>query len=156
MNIINLSFAEFAQRVTVKEICEFEKCVSLKLDSKYYRSRYEGEGIHKIITKTSTKTSLFKHSEDFTTKKWKFSAKHSDIFHTSAQNIDCGYSLEPLRRGGSKEYSQSMFLSRNKKNNVYPCKTQFYYIKWGLMGSTLYRHVFVMYWRFWYNEYHNK
>ena len=26
---------------------------------------------------------------------------------------------------------QSMFLSRNKKNNVYPCKPQFYYIKVG-------------------------
>ena len=24
-----------------------------------------------------------------------------------------------------------MFLSRNKKNNVYPCKHQFYYIKVG-------------------------
>ena len=31
------------------------------------------------------------------------------IFHISAQNIDCGYSLEPLRRGGSNEYPQSMF-----------------------------------------------
>ena len=27
-----------------------------------------------------------------------------DIFHTSDQNIDCGYSLEPPRRGGSNEY----------------------------------------------------
>ena len=27
----------------------------------------------------------------------------------SAQNIDCGYSLEPPRRGGSNEYPQSMF-----------------------------------------------
>ena len=26
------------------------------------------------------------------------------------------------------------FLSRNKKNNVYPCKPQFYYIKAGLKG----------------------
>ena len=42
-----------------------------------------------------------------------------------------GYSLEPPRRGGSNEYPQSMFLSRNKKNNVYPCKPQFYYIKVG-------------------------
>ena len=25
------------------------------------------------------------------------------------KNIDCGYSLEPPRRGGSNEYSQSMF-----------------------------------------------
>ena len=67
-----------------------------------------------------------------------------------AQNIDCGYSLEPLRRGGSNEYPQSMFFfSRKKKNNVYPCKLQFYYIKLGFKGgwgggSKLYRLVFVM------------
>ena len=66
------------------------------------------------------------------------------FFHVSAQNIDCGYSLEPPRRGGSSKYPQSMCLSRNKKNNVYPCKPQFYYIKWGFRGSKLYRYVFVM------------
>ena len=49
-----------------------------------------------------------------------------------------------IRRGGSNEYTQSMFLSRNKKNNLYPCKPQCYYIKWGLKGSKLYRHVFMM------------
>ena len=53
-------------------------------------------------------------------KTWKFLEKKSDIFHLSAQNIDCEYSLEPPRRGGSNEYPQSMFLSWNKKN-VYPC-----------------------------------
>ena len=63
-----------------------------------------------------------------------FQMKNSDIFHISAQNIDCGYSLEPPRRGGSNEYPQSMFLGRNKKNNVYPCKPQFYYIKVGFKG----------------------
>ena len=73
-----------------------------------------------------------------------FQIKNSDIFHISAQNIDCGYSLEPPRRGGSNEYPQSMFLSRNNKNNVYPCKPQFYYIKVGFKGSKLYRYVFVM------------
>ena len=31
------------------------------------------------------------------------------IFLISAQNIDCGYSLEPPLRGGSNEYPQSMF-----------------------------------------------
>ena len=31
------------------------------------------------------------------------------IFLISVQNIDCGYSLEPPRRGGSNEYQQSMF-----------------------------------------------
>ena len=34
-----------------------------------------------------------------------FQIKNSDIFHISAQNIDCGYSLEPPRRGGSNEYT---------------------------------------------------
>ena len=65
----------------------------------------------------------------FPPKNENFEIKISDIFHISAQNIDCGYSLEPPRRGGSNEYPQSMFLSRNKKNNVYPCKPQLYYIK---------------------------
>ena len=63
-----------------------------------------------------------------------FQIKNSDIFHISVQNIDCGYSLELPWRGGSNEYPQSMFSSRNKKNNVYPCKPQFYYIKMGFKG----------------------
>ena len=63
-----------------------------------------------------------------------FQIKNSDIFRISAQIIDCGYSLEPPRQGGSNEYPQSMFLSRNKKNNVYPCKPQFYYVKVGFNG----------------------
>ena len=43
-----------------------------------------------------------------------FQIKNSDIVDISAQNIDCGYSLEPPQRGGSNKYPQSMFLSRNK------------------------------------------
>ena len=66
-----------------------------------------------------------------------FQIKNSDIFYISAQNMDCGYSLEPPRRGGSNEYPQSMFLSRNKKNNVYPCKPQFYYIKVWFKGVNI-------------------
>ena len=57
-----------------------------------------------------TKTRLFKYIENFITKKkGKFLVKIPDIFQISAQNIDCGYSLEPPRRGGSNEYPQSMF-----------------------------------------------
>ena len=33
------------------------------------------------------------------------------IFLISAQNIDCGYSLEPPRRGGSNEYPKCMFYA---------------------------------------------
>ena len=32
-----------------------------------------------------------------------FQLKNPNIFHISAQNINCGYSLEPPRRGGSNE-----------------------------------------------------
>ena len=79
------------------------------------------------------------------------------FFHISAQNKDYEYSLEPPRRGGpmyslepprrggSNEYPQSMLLIRNKKNNIYPCKPQFYYTKRVLRGSNLYKHVFVMF-----------
>ena len=39
-----------------------------------------------------------------------FQQKNFDIFLLIfAQNIDCGYSLEPPWRGGSNEYPQSMF-----------------------------------------------
>ena len=106
--------------------------------------------IRKFVVCTITKTCLFNILENLPPKRWKFSDKNSDIFHISAQNIDCGYSLEPPRwggsneypqyplepphRGGSNEYPQYMFLSRNKKNNVYSCKPQFYYIKVGFKG----------------------
>ena len=59
----------------------------------------------------------------------KISQPKTDIFHISAQNIDCGYSLEPPRLGRSNEHLHSTFLNRNKKHNVYPYKPQFYYIK---------------------------
>ena len=42
-------------------------------------------------------------------KKDNFQIKNSDIFHISAQNIDCRYTLEPPRRGGSNKYPQFMF-----------------------------------------------
>ena len=49
---------------------------------------------------------------------WKFHHQNTEsfqtkipifFFHISVKNIDCGYSLEPPRRGGSNEYPQSMF-----------------------------------------------
>ena len=45
-----------------------------------------------------------------------FQMKIFDIFLIFALNIDCGYTLEPPQRGGSNEYPQSMFWSKNKKN----------------------------------------
>ena len=42
-------------------------------------------------------------------KKETFQLKFLDIFLIFAQNIDCGDTLEPPRRGGSNEYPKSMF-----------------------------------------------
>ena len=61
--------------------------------------------------------------------------KFFDIFLISAQNIVCGYTLEPPQRGGSNEYPQSMFWSKKrKKKYVYPSKPHFFYIKVGCKG----------------------
>ena len=37
------------------------------------------------------------------------------MFHISAQNIDCMYSLEPPRRGDSNEYPQSVYEQKLEK-----------------------------------------
>ena len=52
----------------------------------------------RILGQVITKTRLFKYMENFTSKNWTFSDKKKEMifFHISAQNIDCGYSLEPL------------------------------------------------------------
>ena len=50
-----------------------------------------------------------------------FRCKNCDIFLIFAPKIDRGYKLR-------------MFKSKNKRNNVYPCKPQFYYIKVGCLG----------------------
>ena len=61
----------------------------------------------------------------FSTKNLKFHQKKIDSFLIFAQNKDCGYTLEPPRRGGSNVYPQSMFLSKNKKNRYTPANPSF-------------------------------
>ena len=48
-------------------------------------------------------------------KKENFQMKNFTISHNSAQNIDCGYSLEPPRRGGSNEYPNLCFEQKYEK-----------------------------------------
>ena len=63
--------------------------------------------------------------ENFTTKNWKFSdKKNPDIFYISDQNIDCGYSLEPLQWGVLIEIRKIMYTPVNP----------IYYIKMGFKG----------------------
>ena len=60
-----------------------------------------------------------------------------DIFNNFAQNIDCGYWLEPPRRGGSNEYPQSLcltFLSKIRKIGI-PLHTPVLLYKSGVQGG---------------------
>ena len=66
-----------------------------------------------------TKTRPFKYIENFTTKKKKtenFQIKMSDIFI---------FLLKTSRRGGSKEYPQSMFFSKIRKIMYTPVNPSF-------------------------------
>ena len=62
------------------------------------------------------------------------SVQNFDIFLIFAHNIDCGFTLEPPQRGGSNEYPQSMFSSKNKKNMYTRVNPTFFYIKVGCNG----------------------
>ena len=64
------------------------------------------------------------------------------IFLILLENIDCGYSLEPPRRGGSNEYPQSMFSSKMRKIFEFCLKI----FNFSMINYSVYlnRHVFVM------------
>ena len=49
-----------------------------------------------------------------------FQLKNKNTFRIFARNIDCGFTLEPPRRGGSNEYPQSMFWIKNRDIPAYP------------------------------------
>ena len=65
--------------------------------------------LHHVAPTFSNISSLRKHAYSNILKRLRpknenFQINNSEIFHISAQNIDCGYLLEPPRRGGSNEY----------------------------------------------------
>ena len=129
-----MSSAEFAQR----EVKFKEPALETRLfvDQSLKSLRFVVNFVSKIPYNLAYWNSLWKHAYSNTCilkisppKNENFQMKNSNIFRISDQNIECGYSLEPPQWGGSNEYPLSMFLSRNKKNNVYPFKPQFYYIK---------------------------
>ena len=71
-----------------------------------------------------------------------FQQKIFDIFLIFAQNIDCGYILEPPRRGGSNEYPQYMFWSKNEKNGFNPLQSPVLLYKTGVHGGKHYTDMF--------------
>ena len=67
-----------------------------------------------------------------------FKVVKNENFQRKFPNKDCGYTLEPPRSGGSNEYPQSMFWSKNKKNRYTPANPIFSYIKSGVQGGILF------------------
>ena len=63
-----------------------------------------------------------------------FQVKILILFIFLLKKIDYGYSLELSCQGGSTEYP---ILCLQQKNNLYPCKAQFYYIKVGFNGANI-------------------
>ena len=78
-----------------------------------------------------TKTSLFKYIGKFTSKIWKISDKNSNIFLMSAQKHRLWVLVRTALPRRFLRVPTIYILSRNMKNNVYPCTPQFYYIKVG-------------------------
>ena len=70
------------------------------------------------------------------------------IFLFSAENIDCGYSLEPPHRGGSNEYPKFMF-EQKKYQSFLSGNFQFLEVKFSIY---LNRRIFVM----WYHRTRNR
>ena len=58
------------------------------------------------------------------------------FFLIFAQNIDCGYTLEPPRRG------ESMFWTKNKETRYTPAYPLLYYMKVGFKGIFIARTCF--------------
>ena len=64
-----------------------------------------------------------------------FQIKIFDIFLIFAQNIDCGYTLEPPHLSEAVLTCTHNLCFRAKiRKNLYPCIPQFYYIKMGCKG----------------------
>ena len=62
-----------------------------------YQVDYFGSLVFIYCVHRITKQNLFKYTEILPPKNENFQIQNSDIFHISAQNIDCGYTLEPPR-----------------------------------------------------------
>ena len=75
-----------------------------------------------------------------------FQMKNSEFFLISAQNIDCGYSLEPPGCEAVLTGTHNLsFWAEIRKIMYTPVNPSCTIKKWSLRGSKLYRHVFVMF-----------
>ena len=101
--------AEFSKtRVNVLKICwmsgkQYRPCSDATVCGIQYMASALGKHAYSNILKI------------LQSKKENFPIKNPIFFHISSLNIDCGYSLELPRRGGSNVYPQSMFFNKVRK-----------------------------------------
>ena len=129
--------AALMRGITAEQIINFLKSHSHPEMMKTVRTRLNLFNLlcfHKPMKKKTTKKlwnmllSLRKlaiYRSFFCYKNENFHWKKFDIFLIFAQNMDCWYLLESSRRGGSNEYPQSLFWSKNKKNMYTPAYSSF-------------------------------
>ena len=126
-----------------------EYSLAMKLRGKVKKESFDGQHRHYIPKKQSN--SLRKHVYSNTLK---ISPLKTESFQIKIL-IFFTYFCSKHRLRALVRTVSALFFSRNEKNNVYPCKSQFYYIKVGLKRSKLYRYAFVMYLLVPQRDYHN-
>ena len=126
MSTHNRHFYDKLKRMSLKYseifiVLSYRKKISKKLKNEFESA---------VVTSHPLRKHAYSNIENFTTKKWNFSDKKFWYFSYFCSK----HRLWVFVSTGSNKYPQSMFLSRNKKNNVYPCKPHVYYIKVGFKG----------------------
>ena len=96
---------------TEKQTGSHKTCLSCQKGRKSYRALRK-RAYSNIKKNLSPKTETFQ-------------IKNSDIFHISAQNIDCGYSLEPPRLGGFTSIHNLCFWTELRKIMYSPVNPSF-------------------------------
>ena len=100
------------------DLCQL---ISLYLVSSYLLPSWENMRQHmRKLSLSISDLSLRKHAYTnilklLPPKTENFQLNNFDIFHISALNIDCGYSLEPPRRGGSNKNHNLCFRAEIRK-----------------------------------------
>ena len=132
-----MTLTKFMARSTwVAHAFEWEKLLKYLLKGKTSKKLANGQNIDysekRIRPKGFSAPSLGLNTIIFKHVYWYMQQTQVSVYRTIgplvlifAQNIDCGYKLEPPRRGGSNEYPQSMFWSKNKKNRYTPAYPSF-------------------------------
>ena len=112
LQITNICSVRIGVPYLINETSQWHTCNQKHCDERKWRAKWRFEARTQEYHKQGH--TLWKQAYSNILKslplKWKCSDKNSDTFHISAQNIDCGYSLEPLLRGGSNEYPQCIFF----------------------------------------------